>query len=51
MWFGDAYAQQGDVRRAADCYGRASQLVRSEEERRRIERNLRDLIALGALAS
>ena len=48
---GDACAQLGDVRRAAECYGRASQLVRNEEERRRIERNLRDMIALGALAS
>lgn len=48
---GDAYAQQGDIRHAADCYARASQLVRSEEERHRIERNLRDMIALGALAS
>ena len=47
----DAYAQQGDIRHAADCYGRAAQLVSSEEERRRIERNLRDMIALGTLTS
>lgn len=48
---GDACAQQGDIRRAAECYGRASQLVRDDEEHRRIEHNLRDMIALGALAS
>ncbi|MGZ8867384.1 MAG: hypothetical protein ACXW2P_03495 [Thermoanaerobaculia bacterium] len=48
---GDAYADHGDIRRAADCYGNASQLVKNEEERLRIERSLREMIALGTLAS
>ena len=48
---GEAYAQYGDVRRAAECYMHASRLVAGEQDRLRIERHLRDLTALGALAS
>ncbi|HEU4520418.1 MAG TPA: hypothetical protein VFT12_00350 [Thermoanaerobaculia bacterium] len=48
---GDAYSQQGDVRHAAECYGHASRLAHGDEDRLRIEHKLRDLIALGAIAS
>lgn len=48
---GDAYAEHGDIRRAAECYGNASRLVNDEQDRLRIERSLREMIALGTLAS
>ena len=47
----DAYAELGDFRRAVDCYSRASQLATGEDQRLRIEQAIRDLSALGAIAS
>ena len=48
---GDAYSQHGDLRKAIDCYSHASQLVDSDSERLRIDAIVRDLVALGAIAS
>lgn len=48
---GEAYAQKGDIRRAIDHYGQAAALVEREEERMRIEAQLRSLNALGLVAS
>jgi hypothetical protein len=48
---GDAFAHHGDVRRAIDCYSQASRLVDSDEESIRIERIIRELASLSALAS
>lgn len=47
----EAYTQAGDVRRALECCGRAARLVADDEQRLRIERQMRELIALGAMAS
>ncbi|HUP44871.1 MAG TPA: hypothetical protein VM779_05100 [Thermoanaerobaculia bacterium] len=48
---GEAFSHGGDLRRAVECYGHASRLVEDEQERLRIECTLRDLVALGAIAS
>jgi predicted Zn-dependent protease len=48
---GEAYAQAGEIRRAIECYGHASRLIDDEPMRLRIEHTLRDLLALGAIAS
>ena len=47
----EAWSQQGDLRRAIDCYDHASQLVEDDADRHRIERCIRELAALGAIAS
>lgn len=47
----DAYAHKGDFPRAIECYAHASRLTASEEDRLRIEATVRDLVALGAIAS
>ncbi|HUP48928.1 MAG TPA: hypothetical protein VNA04_09065 [Thermoanaerobaculia bacterium] len=48
---GDGYAQEGEIARAAECYGHASRLAEDVEQRVRIESSLREMIALGAMAS
>ena len=48
---GEAYAQKGDIRRAIDSYAHAAGLIETPAERMRIERIVRDLLALGAIAS
>ena len=47
---GEAYAQRGDVQHAIESYAKALVLVDDEGQRGRIERGLRDLIALGAMS-